>query len=76
MARVVLIGTVSAFRVGCTLLVFRGVLHGGSWGVISGATSKVTIVTTHIEGLTTPLITIVTLLITPLKPYRTLKGTP
>ena len=29
---------------------------GGSWGVISGVISKVTIVITHIRGLITPLI--------------------
>ena len=32
-------------------------LLGGSWGVISGVISKVTIVITHIMGLITPLIT-------------------
>ena len=29
---------------------------GGSWGVISGVISRVTIVITHIRGLITPLI--------------------
>ena len=32
-------------------------LLGGSWGVISGVISKVTIVITHIRGRITPLIT-------------------
>ena len=34
----------------------RGLL-GGSWGVISGVISRVTVVKTHIRGLITPLIT-------------------
>ena len=33
-----------------------GVL-GGSWGVISGVISRVSILTTHIRGLITPFIT-------------------
>ena len=32
-------------------------LLGGSWAVISGVISRVTIVITHIRGLITPLIT-------------------
>ena len=35
---------------------FEGVL-GGSWVVINGVISRVTILTTHIRGLITPLIT-------------------
>ena len=35
----------------------RGSLLGGSWEVISGVLSSVTIIMTHITGLITPLLT-------------------
>ena len=52
---------------------------GGSWVVISGVISRVTIVITQIRGLITPLITTPKpeFLKTPIEPFRgTLKGTP
>ena len=44
------LGSFTMCRVSAALL-------GGSWVVISRVISKVTIVLTHIRGLTTPLIT-------------------
>ena len=35
----------------------RGLILGGSWVVISGVISRVTIVITHIRGLMTPFMT-------------------
>ena len=35
----------------------KSLFLGGSWVVISGVISRVTITTTHIRGLITPLIT-------------------
>ena len=35
----------------------KGILLGGSWVVISGVISKVTVLITHIRGLISPLIT-------------------
>ena len=45
------------FRVRINKGTVQGSILGGSWVVISGVTSKVTIIITHIRALITPLIT-------------------
>ena len=52
-------------------------LLGGSWVVISGVISRVTIVITHIRGLITPLITAQEPPSSPIEPFKgSLKRTP
>ena len=48
---------------------------GGSWVVISGVINRVTMVTSHIRGLITPLIATLNPITPYIEYYRTLKGT-